>query len=506
MPGNQALTPLCDIEGAVVTDRYDRRTWDSMREESAQIQAAEEQGAAKIPSAPLLLRDFWAALYKADPRLREDPGSLAPHKKLVEMAQELGDWQDLRASSRLDQWASALSAIVVSGKVLESLPEAIKKAMRDALEAQKQAQQFLNQAIFNQDGAALAGANGQLDKAKELREAAARAQKAGQDVQAWAEEAATRAVEALQSCGKEVHAAIRAAARDAEAAIEQTASFGWGTDPGQAQQCTGKERFDLAWKLATDPRMKEIARLAGRMQNIAREKRKTRAKQEPSEVVDVELGNDLSRVLASELVSLRHPLLKRDFMRRFVESGLAQYRLEGKENLGRGPIVVCVDSSGSMKGPKEVWSKAVVLALFQIAAREKRAFACVHFGSANELKTFEFPEPRKAGPAEVAEMAGFFYGGGTDFEAPLFKAVQVIEKSRFNRADVVFVTDGECAVGKDFLKAFHKVKAEKQFSVISVLMQGGVAAGVRPFSDRVVYASPDDDAEALDTVFGLGQN
>ncbi len=506
MPGNHSLAPLRDVEGAVITDRYDRHTWDKMRKESAQIQAAEEQGAGKIPSAPLLLRDFWAALYKADPRLRENPGPLAPHKKLVEMAQELGDWQDLRSSSRLDQWASALGAIVVSGKVLESLPEETKRAMRESLDAQKQAEQFLNQALFNQEGASLAEANGQPDKAAELRKAAAQAQKAGQDARAWAEGAATRAVESLQSHGKEVHAAIRSAARDAESAIEQTASFGWGSDPGQARQCTGQERFDLAWKLATDPRMKEIARLAGRMQNIAREKRKTRARQEPSEIVDIESGNDLSRVLASELVSLRHPLLKRDFMRRFVESDLAQYRLEGKENLGRGPIVVCVDSSGSMKGPKEVWSKAVTLALFQIAARERRAFACVHFGSANELETFEFPDPRKAGPAEVAEMASFFFGGGTDFEAPLYEAVKIIGKSRFNKADVVFVTDGQCAVGEDFLKAFHKVKAEKQFSVISVLMQGGVAAGVRPFSDRIVHASQDDDDEALDAVFGLGQN
>lgn len=507
MPGNHSLAPLRDVEGAVITDRYDRRVYDEMRVQSTELQAAEEREAGQIPSAPLLIRDFWASLYKMDPRLAEDPqGTLAVHKKLLEMAHELGDWEDLRSSCRLDQWASALAATVVSGRVLESLPEDTKKDIQQASEGERIAQEFLQNALFNREGAQLAAERGDVKKADQLRRMAELLEQQAQDALQTAREASARAAAALET--REVRQALRTAARDAGQAIESTEIFSWGTEAGRPQTLFAQDKFTLAWRLSSDLKLKEIARLAGRMREIARAKRRTRIKQEPTEIVDVETGNDLSRVLPSELVALGHSVLRKDFLRRFAEENLMEYRLEGKETMGRGPIVACLDSSGSMAdgdGWKEKWSKAVALALFQVAAREKRAFACIHFGSKKEIKTFVFPNPRAARPVEVAEMASFFFGGGTDFERPLEKAAEIIKDGPFKKADIVFITDGECEVSSAFMQRFRRLKAEKEFSVISVLMPGGKSAGVRPFSDRITHVGVDDDKEALDAVFSLGE-
>lgn len=505
MPRNHAVASLQDVEGAVITDRYDRRVYEEMRERAAEIQAAEAREAEHIPSAPLLIRDFWASLYKMRPRIIEEAnGTLAVHKKLLEMAQELGDWEDLRSSCRLDQWASALAATVVAGRVLESLPDDVKKDFARAAEAERIAREFMRDALFNREGAELAAAGGDAAKASKLRQTAELLEQQAQD--AWQNAAEIGAQVAARLEQRDVRQSIRSAARDALEAIEDAETFAWGSEAGRPQNLFAQDKFALAWKLFSDPKLKEIARLAGRMQEIAKVKRRTRIKQEPVEIVDVETGNDLSRVLPSELVALRHPTLRKDFLRRFTEENLMQYRLEGKEKLGRGPIVACLDSSGSMAegtGWKEKWAKAVALALFHVAAREARAFACIHFGSRSEIKTFLFPNPRKARPAEVAEMVSFFFDGGTDFERPLMEAVKIVGKMPYKKGDIVFITDGECLISGAFDSKFRRLKAEKEFSVISVLMPGGRSSGVRPFSDKIVRVGEDDDTEALDVVFSL---
>jgi uncharacterized protein with von Willebrand factor type A (vWA) domain len=504
MSRDHDIVPLRDTEGAVATDRFDRRMYDDMRQESPELAAAEQVNSETLSSAPLLTRDLWASLYKANPKLRENlerEPTLQVHQQLLNAANELGDWQDLRTACRLDQWASALSAMTVSGRVLSAMPEETKQKLQEATDAEQQAQSMSNQALFNQEGAALAQQAGQEDLAQELLNRAQQAQQQATQMQATAQAKAQEAKDGLG--GKAILQAVREASKDANDTLENVKAFTWGTDPAQSQQLHSKNKFDLAWQLATDPKLKEIARLAGRIQSIARQKRRTRVKQAPTEIVDIETGNDLSNVLPSELVQLQHPVLKKDFLRRFAESDIMQYRLEGKEPTGRGPIVVCLDSSGSMSGWREEWSKAVALALLQIAAQERRAFACIHFANRDSLKVFKFPNPRVADTNEIADMAAFFFRGGTDFEAPLKKATEIIEENTFSKADIVFITDGECEVGDDFLKEFKKVKQNKEFSVISVLMPGGIAEGVKPFSDKVAWVSRDEDEEALNEIFGF---
>jgi uncharacterized protein with von Willebrand factor type A (vWA) domain len=51
---------------------------------------------------------------------------------------------------------------------------------------------------------------------------------------------------------------------------------------------------------------------------------------------------------------------------------------------------------------------------------------------------------------DIIELAEYF-PGGTDFNS-LDKASELLNLSKFKRGDVVFITDGECDVGEDWLK------------------------------------------------------
>lgn len=95
----------------------------------------------------------------------------------------------------------------------------------------------------------------------------------------------------------------------------------------------------------------------------------------------------------------------------------------------------------------------------------------------------------------MVELATTFLGGGTNFESPLSMAANVISKSRFKKADIVFVTDGEAGVTDRFIESWNELKAKKDFRVLSLLIGTECDNVVKLFSDRVVKASGfQDDA------------
>jgi len=480
--------------GAVRTDGYDRRVFSQLYKTAKALRETAER--IPLPEPERLMLDTWAGLYKPAPVFRDDisPDLLA-NRQLLEQAMKIPEWESLRDSSVLDEWAAALGAVVMGEKYPGLIPEEAKRQMEKAQKMQKEAQKFsaMADALEMQQDAGDAGTESQ--KQQSYR------QQAG-EMQKKAEQLARDAAGKINK--RRIREAVKEAAEEVEDIQEKVLSFSWGTGPGRQTYVEGKERFELAFQLRDNPGLKKIAELAGRMRRIALAKQRSRVKHAPSEIYDVETGADLSRLLPVELVGLKSPARKKDFYRRFSEGKLLQYRLRGRETEGRGPVVVCLDSSGSMEGESEAWSKAVMLALFSTAARQKRAFACIHFGYKSEIKVFEYADPRRANPSEIAEMAAFFFNGGTDFEAPLNAALEIVKKSAFTKADIIFITDGFCEVSQEFLDIFLKEKGKKEFSVISVLMPGGNESSVRPFSDCTASVVPGErEDEALDLVFSI---
>src|SRR5438552_2185277 len=238
-------------------------------------------------------------------------------------------------------------------------------------------------------------------------------------------------------------------------------SRSWGTGLGGGGRTSPGRQIELGRRLATNPKLRKLAAVVGRMRQQALALRKRPFERLSEEVFDVQLGRDLERLLPPELLALGHPLLRRDFARRLVEGRLLSYSLRGVDERGRGPMIVCLDGSGSMEGEKEIWSKAVALTLLEIARRQRRLFRFICFSSADtplftlDLNPRERHEVQEDRALDVAE---YFPGGGTDFEAPLAAALDCLRAARYRRGDVVLITDGECRVGPEWLAGF---KAEK---------------------------------------------
>lgn len=225
--------------------------------------------------------------------------------------------------------------------------------------------------------------------------------------------------------------------RDAQ---EGLAAIGWSTEtttaqPGQANPTVPT----LATRLRQDARLKRIALLAGRMKRIAASKRRQKVKHGADEITDVEQGAALGRTLPAELSKLRHPALRLDFMRNLLERQLLQYQLTGTDTLGRGPLVVLLDKSGSMDGPRDVWATALALALLEHAHAERRPFALLNFTYG---VTYEVYVP----PGQPLPHDALFQscGGGTDINAAVTRGLDLITSSSnpLRKADLVLITDG----------------------------------------------------------------
>jgi len=281
-------------------------------------------------------------------------------------------------------------------------------------------------------------------------------------------------------------------------------SDSWSTGLGAGGHTSPGRQIELGKRLATNPKLKKLAALVGRMREQALALRKRPFERASEEVFEVRLGADLERLLPPELLALHHPLLRRDFARRLVEGRLLSYALRGPDERGRGPMIVCLDGSSSMAGDKEIWSKAVALTLLEIARRQRRQFRFICFSSADTpLFTLDL-NPRERHEVRVdraLDVAEYFPGGGTDFETPLTAALDCLGSARYRRGDVVLITDGECQVGPAWLEHFRAEKARLGFSLYSILINMGPSSTdtLVQLSDRVtsVSALTDDGAREL---------
>lgn len=158
-----------------------------------------------------------------------------------------------------------------------------------------------------------------------------------------------------------------------------------------------------------------------------------------------------------------------------------------------------------MGGPREVWSKAVALALLAIAGQQRRDLAVIHFGGdARELKVFRFPKGR-ASPTEAIACCSHFYGGGTAYEPWMTTALQLIDEATFDRADVICVSDGEVAIEPAARAAWQQRRQARGMRVFAILIGSEAGAGVlASIADALLCLdSLAADGDVLQTIFSI---
>lgn len=314
----------------------------------------------------------------------------------------------------------------------------------------------------------------------------------------------------------EVREAISQAVSAANEATEQaeTLSQLWGTEAGEDLKNDPELLLTLSRTLKDSSRLQIISRMLGRLKNQMFRAQMTKVDYIPEEFVDITLGNNLRDMLPSSFLYMSDPDLEVVFLLRYIQHGLVQQVREGMDKLGRGPIIALVDVSGSMQASLGVipgvgnitrvdWAAAVALVLTMLARQQNREYCIVLFDS--YIRKEILSTSGDVTTEDLVQMMAVKGSGGTNFMRALDRGVEVLEYSAFDKADIVFVTDGECQVSESYLKKFRATKAERGFSVLSIACANIEPASLKPFSDRVLSVSSVLDAdEANHEIFSLG--
>ncbi|MDQ5898043.1 MAG: hypothetical protein QG612_2129 [Pseudomonadota bacterium] len=189
----------------------------------------------------------------------------------------------------------------------------------------------------------------------------------------------------------------------------------------------------------------------------------TRLPDAPGELTGVQLTGRVDRMLASEAVMLRHPVLCRLWRARQAEARLLGWQSEAvltdwrhdpaapprsaatppePESLGRGPFILCLDTSGSMRGAPENIARAIVIAAMRAAHAERRGCVLIAFGGPGEVIEREL-DLSPGGLQALMDLMGQAFDGGTDVQTPIERAVERVHQARWRQADLLIVTDGE---------------------------------------------------------------
>ena len=129
----------------------------------------------------------------------------------------------------------------------------------------------------------------------------------------------------------------------------------WGLESsGSFQRRSPHEQMALLDKLRNSSKLKKIAQLAGKFRRLAQLHRREKVKEGTDETYSVKQGSDVARLVPSEMLRMLTPVTRKQFLLDLMEGKTVIYQVQGKQKKGKGPVIICIDSSGSMDGPPEM--------------------------------------------------------------------------------------------------------------------------------------------------------
>jgi uncharacterized protein with von Willebrand factor type A (vWA) domain len=231
----------------------------------------------------------------------------------------------------------------------------------------------------------------------------------------------------------------------------------------------------------------------------------TRLTGPPGELRGIRHGGRVEGMLGSEAAMLLHPVLHRLWRARFAEARLLTYDSEAvlhdlrpdpaapprsdpapprPEALERGPLIVCLDTSGSMRGAPENIAKAVALEAMRTAYRERRGCLLIAFGGPGEIIERELGYTRQ-GLQSLLDLMGQAFDGGTDIQGPIERAIDRVHEARWAGADLLIVSDGEFGCTPATLRRLDSAQERFGLRVQGVLVGDRETMGLMEVADAI---------------------
>lgn len=291
--------------------------------------------------------------------------------------------------------------------------------------------------------------------------------------------------------------ACREAAAEVGGAKEALSALGLGGGGGADGKIDPKAAAEMFKRIRKNRTLRRILELAGRYRRLAQTKQFAKQVHGIDDVVGIELAGDIGRLIPSELSQLSDEDLELDALRRIAERQAMCRNYRGLESVGKGPIVVCVDESGSMDGEPIQNAKAMALALAWVARHQKRWCALVGYSGGTEGTRIALP-PDGWDMNALAEWLEHFYSGGTTMDVPLAELPTTYWdelQCPKGKTDVIIITDAIVDVPQPMELAFNQWKKREDVKALGIIL-GREAGDLAKVCDRtwcIRSLSLDDD-------------
>lgn len=493
--------------------------YEDIVDQSPVMQATLEEGEQILPTFKYLHQDIFLSLYKYKAKIIPETNmhtSTRMNRGIIGNLINTPEYISLRQTCRFDQFNAALGTEILGREALEILKNMLeqiqdlekkKQAMDELLEKENEIDELLeqNQEIDELLEDMKRGGNGNGMSVQELVAQQEANEQAAAALKAVANKIAEECDELLDEddFAEQVSTVMGSTLTNTSMEVAETSKLceAWGLGVGNECKVAFQNKKDAVEKIRKSSKLSKFTDIIGRMKESAITEQKKKAKHGAVEIKSVTVGQKIEDTLPSDRMNLVNDTTKKDFMRRMTENSLLTYAKESTKEKNKGPIIVCVDTSGSMEGDQEIWSKALSVGLLEVAQMQKRDFACIIYSSrADDPIVIRKDE---ISPQKIIDVAERFHNGGTNFEAPLNKALELIKDATFKNADIVFITDGDCYVSDSFTRKFNQIKEDKDFRTLGVLVNMGRGhhsdSSLKEFCDNITLVSDIADIKNADS-------
>ncbi len=462
------------------TDRVLRSTklenniYHDLRAEDTAMDEIERSAGEKLRSFPALSQDVFQSFYSLMPRHNDETVLSsaarkfnAPILKHITQSEEYPTLKEVCEGRELPAYEAAAEFVSAASEELDELLRQLggKKDALNTLEKLEQAQetaaQQLTGLLEQYDASHLDDPSLNRDMIKAANEAESKRRQ----VEAVTKLIDNSAMQSKEVVGGIVHHALSAASQKAEEV--QSIIGAWSDEPGNLQRTPAN--LTLLECVRASENLRNVSRYLGRFREIFAQGKRNGYTHGRGEKYSLELGSDLSRALTSELAMLAAPETLPLFLRKYQRRQIKQYRRREPVYKGAGDIICCLDESGSTAGECAAWGKAVALTLLDIAESEGRKFALIHFSGPGRFQTDLFL-PKQATVEDKLRAAEIFIDGGTDFCTPMNEALRLMKEEGFDNADIVFISDGECALSQEYITKLQNEQVKRRFTITGILL------------------------------------
>jgi uncharacterized protein with von Willebrand factor type A (vWA) domain len=274
----------------------------------------------------------------------------------------------------------------------------------------------------------------------------------------------------------------------------------FGSMPGNGKMLNDlQEKRNLAARLSRNKTLKQIAKKLGALRRVWTERKRAKpAKSNYEAVTGAKFSDSVINAFPTELALAGSKEGQALFALKYSQKTiLTKDYTASRTDLGRGPVVMYVDVSGSMHGELELWSKAIALVISEQALLDKRAVR-IHLFDTVVGNSVEIKSGTQNTKELIDFVAGWTLGGGTSFNSVLSHVVG--QKENLKNSDILVLTDGNSEASPAWISRVESLKNETGAQITTICLDMSVPDVCKQFSDETYSVDTSNNIDSIDVI------